>query len=165
MIDIGTNTSDVEVRPHRDRLRTSTMDANAQASIPIADVILPSGGRDLLAIPQVNLSISGYEPDSLRNFHIKSPSMTGQEILIKPQLDGLESLPVRDPIGRRIQEDPRLAEQEYSQGGTYVRGSSMLRRREYPGGNGNNDDYRRSYRDRRPPERGRYPNHGGRPPD
>ena len=30
MIDMGTNTSDVEVRPHRDRVKTSTMDANAQ---------------------------------------------------------------------------------------------------------------------------------------
>ena len=40
----------------------------------------------------------------------------------------------------------------------------MLRRREYPG-ESDNDDYRRSYRDCRPPERGRYPNQGGSPPD
>ena len=38
-----TNTSDVEVRPHRDGVRTLTMDANAQTSIPIVDVMLPSG--------------------------------------------------------------------------------------------------------------------------
>ena len=42
MIDIGTNTSDVEVRPNRDRVRTLTMEANAQTSIPIVDVMLPS---------------------------------------------------------------------------------------------------------------------------
>ena len=48
--------------------------------IPIVDVMLPSGGRDQLAIPQVNLSIFGYEPDSLRNSHIRSPSMRSQEI-------------------------------------------------------------------------------------
>ena len=79
---MGTNTSDVGVRPHRDRVRTSTMDANAQTSIPIVDVMLPSGGGDHLTIPQVNLSISGYEPDSLRNSHIRSLSMWAQEISI-----------------------------------------------------------------------------------
>ena len=35
MIDMGSNTLDVEVRPHRDRARTSTLDANVQASLPI----------------------------------------------------------------------------------------------------------------------------------
>ena len=79
MIDIGTNISDVEVRPLRDRLRTTTMEANSQTSIPIVDVMLPSSGGDHLAIPQVNLSISGYEPDSLRNCHIRSLSMRAQE--------------------------------------------------------------------------------------
>ena len=103
MIDMGTNTSDVEVRPHRDRVRTSTMDA--QTSIPIVDVMLPSVRGDQLAIPQVNLSILGYESDSLRNSHIRSPSMWPQEISIMPQLDGLASLPMRDTMGRRIQED------------------------------------------------------------
>ena len=74
MIDMGTNTLDVEVRPNRDGVRTLTMDANAQTSIPIVDVVLPSGGGDHLAIPQVNLSISGFEPDSLGNSHGRSPS-------------------------------------------------------------------------------------------
>ena len=86
------------------------MDANAQTSIPIVDVMLPSGAGDHLAIPQVNLSISGYEPDSLRDSHMRSPSMRTQEISIMPQLDGPATLPMRDHIGRRIQEDPRLAE-------------------------------------------------------
>ena len=66
-----TNTLDVEVRPHRDGVRTSTMDANAQTSIPIVDVMLPSGGGDHLAIPQVNLSISGYEPGFIEKFSYK----------------------------------------------------------------------------------------------
>ena len=38
---MGTNTLDIEVRPHRDGSRTLTMDANAQASLPIVDVMLP----------------------------------------------------------------------------------------------------------------------------
>ena len=155
MIDIGTNTLDVEVSPHRDQLRTSTIDANAQTSIPIVDIMLPSGGEDHLAIPQVNLSTSGYEPDSLRNSHMRSPSVRAQEISIIPQLDGLASFPMRDPIGRRIQEVPRLAEQD-SQGGTYMQGAFTPRRREYPGGNGNDDEHRRPYRNWRP-LRGRYP--------
>ena len=44
MNDIGTNTSDVVVEPNRNRLRTSTMEANAQTSIPIVDIMLPSVG-------------------------------------------------------------------------------------------------------------------------
>ena len=72
--------------------------------------MLLSSWGDHLAIPQVNLSILGYEPDSLRNSHMRSPSMRAQEISIMPQLDGLASLPMKDPIGRRIQEVPRLAE-------------------------------------------------------
>ena len=85
---MGTNTSDVEVRPHSNGARTLTLDAYAQASLPIVDVMLPSGGGDQLAIPQINLSISEYEPDSLRNSHGRSPSRQAQEISIMLQLDG-----------------------------------------------------------------------------
>ena len=99
---MGTNTSDIEVRPHRDGARASTLDANTQTSLPIVDVMLPSGGGDQLAIPQINLSISGYEPDSLRDSHIRSPATRAQEILIMPQLDGPVSLLTRDPFGRRV---------------------------------------------------------------
>ena len=41
--DVRTNTSDVVVESARDRIRTSNMEANAQASIPIVNVMLPSG--------------------------------------------------------------------------------------------------------------------------
>ena len=40
MNDIGTNTSDVVVEPDRNRL---TVEANAHTSIPIVDILLPSG--------------------------------------------------------------------------------------------------------------------------
>ena len=148
---MGTNTSDIEVIPHRDGERSQTMDANTQASLPIVDVMLPSGGGDQLAISQINLSISGYEPDSLRDSHIRSPSVRAQEISIMPQLDGPMSLPRRDPIGRRIQEDSSLVGQGYYQGGTYVPGASISRRMEYPGESSDDDNVgRRSYRDWRP---------------
>ena len=41
--DVGTNTSDLVVESTRDRTRTSNVEANAQTSIPIVDVLLPSG--------------------------------------------------------------------------------------------------------------------------
>ena len=146
---MGTNTSDIEVRPHRDGTRASTLDPNAQASLPIVDVMLPSGEGDQLAIPQINLSILGYEPNSLRDSHIRSPAMRAQEISIIPQLDGPVSLPTRNPIGRRAQEDSRLVGQEYSQGGTDVQRASIPRRREYleECSDDDNDVNRRLYRD------------------
>ena len=57
--DIRTNTSDVVVESARDRVRTSNLKANTQASIPIVDVMLPAGWGDHVTIPHVNLSISG----------------------------------------------------------------------------------------------------------
>ena len=57
--NIGTNTSDVVVESARDRIRISNMEANAQASIPIVDVMLPSSQGDHVTIPHLNLSISG----------------------------------------------------------------------------------------------------------
>ena len=165
-MDMGTNTLVIEVGPHRDGARASTLDANAQASLPIVDVMLPSGRGDQLAIPQINLSILGYEPHSLRDPRIKSPAMRAQEISIIPQLDGPVSLPTRDPIGRRAQEDSRFAGQEYFQGCTYVQEASIPRRREYPGESSDDDNVnRRTYWDWRPPKRGRHPNQNGRPPD
>ena len=110
MNDVGTNTLDVVVEPNRDRSRTSTMEANAQTSIPIADVMLPSDWRDHLMRPHVNLSISGYELDSLRTSNMRSPSMQAQDISIMPQLDRPGSLLMRDPIGRRTHEISRQAE-------------------------------------------------------
>ena len=62
-----------------------------------------------------------------------------------PQLDGPVSLPMRDPIGRRMHE--------------------VSRGREYREEESDNDGYRRPCRSQRPPNEGRYPNQGGRPPD
>ena len=62
---------------------------------------------------------------------MRSPSMWAQEISIIPQLDGPGSLPMRDPIGRRMHEISRPAEQESSQGDTYVQRTTTTRGREY----------------------------------
>ena len=63
------------------------MEANAQASIPIVDLLLPSGQGNYVTIPHVNLSISGYELDSLRTSSMRSPSMQAQEVSAIPQVD------------------------------------------------------------------------------
>ena len=110
MNDIGTNTSDVIVELTRDRTRTLNVETNAQTSIPIADVFLPSGQGDHLMIPHVNLFISGYEPDSLRTSGMRSPSMQAQEVSAIPQVDRPGSLPMRNHIERQMNGIPMLVE-------------------------------------------------------
>ena len=96
--DVGTNTSDVVVELTRDRTRTLNVEANAQTSIPIVDMLLPSDQGDHVMIPYVNLSI--YKPDSLRISCMRSPSTQAQEVSAIPQVDGPGSLPMRDHIER-----------------------------------------------------------------
>ena len=92
-------------------LRALTVEVNAHTFIPIVDVLLPSGHENHVKIPHVNLSITWYEPVSLRTLvGMGTQSMRSQEISSIPHLDGLGSLPMRNPIGRRIQEISRLAE-------------------------------------------------------
>ena len=86
--------------------------------------------------------------------------MWAQEVSIIPQLDGPGSLPMRDPIGRQMHRVSRPVEQDSSQRDTYVPRASATRRREYPGEDSDNDGSRRTHRDWRPPDRGRYPNLG-----
>ena len=164
MNDMGTNTSKVVVEPTRSGLRTSSMET-AQTSIPIVDVLLPSSHRDHVTIPHINLSISGYEPDSLRTSGMRSPSMQAQEVSTIPQLDGPRSLPMRDHTRGRVDGFSSQVEQDSSQGGTYMQRAFTTRRREHPGGDSDSDGYRRLHQDQRPPGRRRYPNGGGRPPD
>ena len=65
MMDMGTSTSDVEARLHIDGTRVVTSDANIQTPPPIVNIMIPTGGEDPIALPQINLSISGYGPNSL----------------------------------------------------------------------------------------------------
>ena len=46
-----TNTSDVEVRPHRDGARVVTSDVNIQTPLPIVDAMIPTGREDQMALP------------------------------------------------------------------------------------------------------------------
>ena len=108
MIDMGTNTSDVEVRPQRDGTRVMTSDDSAQASFLLVNVILPTGVNEQVPMPHINLSILGYEPESLRGSHIRTQDTRIQENSMIPQLDGPVSIPTRDR--RRFPEDIRITE-------------------------------------------------------
>ena len=162
MTDMGTNTSDVEARPHIDGTRVVTSDANIQTPLPIVNIMIPTSGEDPIALPQINLSISGYGPNLLQDSQLGSLDMRAQEVSVLPQVDGLASIPMRRDIIGRALENTRIMEWEYSQDGTYLPGTSVSHRREYPGDSSNNN---RSYRGQRPPERGRHTSQNGRPPD
>ena len=158
MMDIGTNTSDVVIEPTLGVLRTSHMEANTQTSIPTIEVLIPPGLGDNTMIPHVSISI--YEPDSLRTSGIRSPPVRPQEVSMIPQLDGPGSCPVRDHTAGRMGRFLDQIEQEPSQAGTYVGRVSAIRRREYPGEGNGNDDYKRLHKDQRPPDIEGHPNRG-----
>ena len=125
MMDMGTNTLDVEVRPHRDGTRVVTSDINVQTPLPIVDVMIPTGREDKVVLPQINLSISGYGPNSLRDSQLGTSDMRAQEILILPQVDWPVLVPARDYDRGRVSDNTRLVEHEYSQGGTYIQGTCL----------------------------------------
>ena len=55
------------------------MDTNVQAPLLLIDVMIPSGGGDPVAIPQINLSILGYGPNLLRDSHVGTPAMRAKK--------------------------------------------------------------------------------------
>ena len=90
---MGTNTLDIEVRPHRDGTRAPMLDANTQTSLLIVDVMLPSGGEDQMVMPQINfIPYRGMITESLRGSHTRSPATRAQGSSMIPQLDGPVSL-------------------------------------------------------------------------
>ena len=59
IIDMGTNTSHIEVRPLKDGARViDSDDDDVQVSCPHVDVILPRGMNEPMPMPHINLSIS-----------------------------------------------------------------------------------------------------------
>ena len=73
-------------------LRIQQVGATTQTSAPPSKVIIPPRIADNIDIPHVNLSASGYEPDSLGSSGMRSPPARAQETSIVPQLDGPRSL-------------------------------------------------------------------------
>ena len=62
----------------------------------------------------------GCEHDTLRTSGIRSPSVRAQEVSMIPQLDRHGSLLIRDHTRERMGRCSDQAEQDPSQGGTYV---------------------------------------------
>ena len=106
---MGTNTSDIEVRSQRDGARVTDSDDDAQISCPIVDVILPTGDNEQVHMPHINLSISRYDPESLRGSHTRTQD-TGIEETI-PQLDGPVSVWSRSR--RRMLENARIEQESF----------------------------------------------------
>ena len=70
VIDIGTNTSDIEVGPQRDGARIVDLDNDdVQVSYPHVKVIPPTGTNEQVHVPHINLSTSRYDPESTRGSH------------------------------------------------------------------------------------------------
>ena len=124
--------------------------------------MIPTGGEDQIALPQMNLSISGYRPNLLRDSQLGSSDVRAQEISVLPQVDRPVSAPTRGNIRGRILESARIMEWEYFQDGVYLPETSVLYTKEYLADSSNDN---RSYQGQRPLERGRYPYQNGRLPD
>ena len=94
MTNVGTNTWDIEVTPQRNGSRLMTSE----------------GMSEQVPMPHINLSILGYDPESLRSSHVRAQDTGIQEDATIPQLDGPVSIPIR---GRgRLAENIRFT-QEY----------------------------------------------------
>ena len=76
---------DIEVTPQRDGSRIMTLEGNMQTSCPLVDVILPTGISKQVPMPHINLSISGYDPESLRSSHVRTQDTGIQEDATIPQ--------------------------------------------------------------------------------
>ena len=109
LIDMETNTSDIEVRPWRDGARIIDSNDDVQVSCPHVDVILPSGLNEQTPMPHINLSISRYDPELLRGSHTRAHDTRMQVII--PQLDGPVSIQSRSR--GRISENMRLRQESF----------------------------------------------------
>ena len=136
LIDMGTNTSNIEVRAQRDGARVIDSDDDVQVSCPHVDVILPRGMNEQIPMPHINLYIMQYDPEVLRGSDTRSHD-TGMQMI--PQLDGPVSVWSRSR--RRISENARIKQESFQR-------TTALHRREYPGKSidDTHSDWR-SYRD------------------
>ena len=137
--------SDIEVRPQRGGTRVIDSDDNAQVSCPHVSVILPTGLNEQVPMPHINLSISRYDPESLRGSHTRTHDTGIQEMI--QQLNGPVSVYFRSR--RKMSENARI-EQE-----SYRRTTASCRRKYLGESSDDTHSVRRTYEDQRPPERGR----------
>ena len=107
---MGTNTSDIDIRPQREGVRViDSDDDDVQVSCPHVDVILPRGMNEQMPMPHINLSISRYDPDSWRGSHTRTHDTRMQEMI--PQLDGPVSVQSRSR--GRMSENARIKQDSF----------------------------------------------------
>ena len=139
LIDRETNMSDIEVRSQREETRVDNSSN---------DEVIVASNRDV-QMPVSHSNVSSYDTEMTGGSCMRT---SNAEMI--PQLVGPMSVCSR----RRMSENERT-EQESSQR------TAVTHRREYPDESSNNSHSgRRTYGDRRPPER-RYQEGSGRPPD
>ena len=144
LIDMETNTSDIEVRSQKEGARV--IDSSND------EVILPSNGNEQIPVSHSNLSLSRYDAELLRGSPTRTCDTGIPEMI--PQLDG----PISVCSRRRMSENVRTEQESFWRTG-------MSHRREYPGESSDDSHSdRRTYDNQRPPERRRYQGGSGRPP-
>ena len=157
LIDVGINTSEIEVRSQRDGTGVVELDDdNVQISCSHVKVMSPTDANEQVHMPHINLSTSRYVPESTRGSCMSTYDIGTRETIL--QLDGPISVPSRLRRRRSLEcariepdSDPR---------------TTASHRREYPGDDSDDShNDRRSYQDHRLPERGRSQGHNGRPPE
>ena len=67
-----------------------------QATQPLVDVIQPTGINEQKQFPYINLSISGYDSETLRDSYARPQEPGMQENSAIPQLDGPSTIPSRN---------------------------------------------------------------------
>ena len=135
LIDVGINTSEIEVRSQRDGAEVVKLDDdNVWISCPHVEVMPPTDANEQVHVPHINLLTSRYVPESTRGSHISTYDTGTRETI--PQLDGPISVPSR--LRRRRSSEHAGIEPDYDPRTT------ASHRREYPG-----DDSDDSHNDRR----------------
>ena len=141
LIDIGINTSEIEVRSQRDGAEVvESDDDNVQISCPHVKVMPPTDANEQVHVLHINLSTSRYVPESTRGSRMSTYDTGMQETI--PQLDGPISVPSR--LRRRSSEHARIEPDSDPR-------TTASHRREYPGDDSDDShNDRRSYQNCRP---------------
>ena len=144
LMDMGTNTSDIEVRSQRDGVKVIASSNDEETLI--------NNRNEQIPVSCNNLSISRHDDELWRGSHIRTHDIGRLEMI--PQLDG----PISVCSRRRILENMRTEQK-------LIQRTAVIHKREYPG-QSSDDSHgdRRIYDERRPPVR-RYQKGSGRPPD
>ena len=94
LIDVGINTSEIEVRSQRDGAEVVKSDEdNVWISCPHVKVMPPTDTIEQVHVPHINLLTSRYVPGSTRGLCMSTYDIETRETI--PQLDGPISVPSR----------------------------------------------------------------------